>query len=1020
MRDPALSVQELDQVSSFVGESRMNPESPLRSSSSVLAAAIAIGCVLLTVTGLAWFRSHVIRGNAATIARHNENTARQYGEFYPATELTAQTDQHASQSATASSDVIYPVSVTTARNSSGESSTSTTSQYGSVVYPNRVSGSSTFQAATAGHPQVSVPVTINVNNGELLTELMQVHKDIDNLRQQRGGAMTSDSSSRKRFSYEVHGASVSAQDSAEDTAENTSNSTKVHTVGKTTVVTDSASSSASHSTAAVRTAERQVSHEAMEAENDFTSLSETVDPTEAVRADQENESVDVPEFPAQSGSKAVRHRNAFLEESTDRDEIVQVSLRISEDISDTRTKAAEVNSAHSAVVQHPTNRSEASSVAVQRTASVVNMHRQTQSARASNGEPAKASEPARQVLIPVELPDFFGSGEPSSSVTAASHSQSAVSESSEFESLVVEAQKDDAEPVAEPLPEIFFQPEPAENEEAQSGSEVAVEKNREDTEDTRITETLQAVPEISFPEPMDSVTADEQTTLSEVAQPPVVEQFAFEPLTPEPSTGDGIPSFEDSLQPSSRLTPELKDTFAKLRHLPPEKLFAEEVSEPVLPELVSVPVTSESQTKATMVSQSRTLSVNDSEESRPEIPRVPVGVDARKQADSKKATAGGYVPFENRYRFPTPAKSKGKDPRVAEKPPAESGFKLPLVKMPRLKFPDSPAKEVPAVAEKPAVAEVPAVPKAPLVPPASVPDINPVPAETPELAMPMAPLETLPSPELSAEAYSQTIEDSSPAFPDLPPMAEPPEVVPPIPSPGELAFRFPDEASKPESDTELVPLPEPAPTPAPAASRTIVSRPALKTTPALPPTAAPESQISAVYEPAWPGLQDAGAQIPMSDESAQRVLNFQRAMEQKRQASVASTPRARGTKPQSKTQSPLATTFRRINKHVAAFAGRSTSHEQSEQEIQPPAHFHSPSYHNPHARQAYAEKSDLKLPSIQMPSFARSQIQMPQIYTPHWIACPPEIDPLATARNSTTLHRVISTVQFAGKSKTVR
>jgi hypothetical protein len=158
----------------------------------------------------------------------------------------------------------------------------------------------------------------------------------------------------------------------------------------------------------------------------------------------------------------------------------------------------------------------------------------------------------------------------------------------------------------------------------------------------------------------------------------------------------------------------------------------------------------------------------------------------------------------------------------------------------------------------------------------------------------------------------------------------------------------------------------------------------------------------------------------MSEESAQRVLNFQRAMEQKRQASVGSTPRARGTKPQSRNQSSLATTIRRINKHMAAFAGRSTSHEQSEQQTQPPTHFHSPSYHHPHTRQSYAEKSDLKLPSIQIPAFARSQIQMPQMYTPHWIACPPEIDPLATARNSTTLHRVISTVQFAGKPKTVR
>jgi hypothetical protein len=58
------------------------------------------------------------------------------------------------------------------------------------------------------------------------------------------------------------------------------------------------------------------------------------------------------------------------------------------------------------------------------------------------------------------------------------------------------------------------------------------------------------------------------------------------------------------------------------------------------------------------------------------------------------------------------------------------------------------------------------------------------------------------------------------------------------------------------------------------------------------------------------------------------------------------------------------------------------------------------------------------LPNVNFRAIQAPSVQMPMLDTPDWLACPPDL--MAPVRNSTAVHRVISTMQFAGQPNALK
>ena len=178
----------------------MNFESQLRVSGRLLTAAvIIIASVLMIATVLSCFRSQMQVPEVARRPVLQRDVKSCYQEFY--------SDDAVGQSS-ASTSVFTDASVTAAsitRNCVDEptivtcGSTSLASR--SFVSVERSTNSSN------GGPSVTVPVTINVNNGDLLSELLQVRQEVSNLQQMRQVSSSTSASAKtleREFSYVVH------------------------------------------------------------------------------------------------------------------------------------------------------------------------------------------------------------------------------------------------------------------------------------------------------------------------------------------------------------------------------------------------------------------------------------------------------------------------------------------------------------------------------------------------------------------------------------------------------------------------------------------------------------------------------------------------------------------------------------------------------------------------------------------------------------------------------------------------
>jgi hypothetical protein len=142
---------------------------------------------------------------------------------------------------------------------------------------------------------------------------------------------------------------------------------------------------------------------------------------------------------------------------------------------------------------------------------------------------------------------------------------------------------------------------------------------------------------------------------------------------------------------------------------------------------------------------------------------------------------------------------------------------------------------------------------------------------------------------------------------------------------------------------------------------------------------------------------------------------------------------------------PFETTFRRINKRVAWLADAMSPSENkgSQQKSMkpkssppgrpqhvphPPTQSHGPSVARKNAPQAPMQLPKLNVPKFTVQNFSLPNVnfraiqtppvRMPMLETPDWLACPPDL--MAPVRNSTAVHRVISTMQFAGQPKALK
>ena len=206
----------------------MNFESQLRVSGRLLTAAvIIIASVLMIATVLSCFRSQLQVPEVARRAVVQHDLKSRYQEFYsddPVGQSSASTSVFTDACMTAAS---------TTRNCVDEpqivtcGSTSPASR--SFVSVERSTNSSN------GGPSVTVPVTINVNNGDLLSELLQVRQEVSNLQQMRQVSSSTSASaetSEREFSYVVHDNSP-VEMPAETTTAKTVTSAKVQSTTDT-------------------------------------------------------------------------------------------------------------------------------------------------------------------------------------------------------------------------------------------------------------------------------------------------------------------------------------------------------------------------------------------------------------------------------------------------------------------------------------------------------------------------------------------------------------------------------------------------------------------------------------------------------------------------------------------------------------------------------------------------------------------------------------------------------------------
>lgn len=489
---------------------------------------------------------------------------------------------------------------------------------------------------------------------------------------------------------------------------------------------------------------------------------------------------------------------------------------------------------------------------------------------------------------------------------------------------------------------------------------------------------------------------DEAASSSE--PPATLPELSFEQSssfeTPSTSTGSQPPATAKS----GRKRDGLESRFAALRDLPPEDLFGDHKGPFVTPTEPAEPVLGDARPNFKGTHSDSDVAV-DLPSGENEIPSAPPTISFIESADDRLLvhTSSAASPVELEYgepSMPRPALTADENPGSAESPA------MPLVEQTPerwhkyrsrvyLKQNSAPSTPVPPVPEI-AISEQP---------------------ESPAVASQTPP----PVPPAFDGSFAESSSSSEPTITDSPLM------IPDDDGSTEVAQNVDSEKL---GSTSLPPVPDLAPVPE------------LSSIPDLHPIPEPQfhpettpADGALVYEP-QPVMEtfnevNAGLNVPGLTYSSPSVMS------------------PRNMPPKSTSKLPFSTTYRRIHKRVAWLAGATNSFEEKILK-QKPTTTPSPVIEGPQSRPSnpsrghgLAKKSStarpMELPKLKVPKFAvqnfalpnvnfraiqTPSFQMPMLDTPDWLACPPDL--MSPVRNSNTLHRVISTMQFAGQSKVVK
>jgi hypothetical protein len=884
-----------DRDCSPAGETRMNANNSFRTSITILTFATLIGCVVVLFSGLSMSGLRPAANDKAMVSTADQKLRNRFGEFYPAEPRVSTTATHSS-----SPNAIHTVSQST--DSDEETTTTSDDGYAEVV-------TSWSSGSSIGTPQVSVPVTINVNNGELMAQLIETRESLAEVKARQSAIHQE----QRVFSYQVH---------------KKENGTSVETEAGAATPGDS-----------------------------------------AVQVVHDESSSEKPEGSAVASS--------------------ETSKPSSKQVSRIRPVAADTTSRQTKTEK---NQSKLSSGEVSAVESAQPVQEK------SNGQ----TTPATSVSETFE----FETNTETKSTSAEQTTEFRIEEEVSFESMTLPATPAPAEDHSESVPviePISYNVEEIESSSTDTSEEPVVQFAPLD-EPAVPSDAPAQLPELSFQPSQPSLSpalpvlsiqddsadeeafvVDEPDTLSEKA--PTEPRLPDLSATAEPPVSPSEVKTENSASPSqttkvnNRSREQLATTFSAVRGLPPEDLFGVRTT----PEALSQPSTSET-ASSSLVAESKSISTADS-------------VTAKTTSESDlptisfiESTGDGLVvhpisaasPVELEYgepSTPTPALAGNEVPGRPETPAMLPAEEKPerwhkyrsRIHRNRSSAPSSPVPPVPQIAQS----EAPQSPTISSQEPALVP----------------------PAPENKlAESGSSNLSSDNPT-------SDYPLLIPDVDGTTEVAQNGDSEKL---SSSALPPVPE-----LPAVAPSQVE------------TNAQEVAEAPVYVPQ--PLMDRLGEVN-TELSTYPIVSSPPTM-----AAPRKFPQKSSGGP------PFATTIRRINKRVANIAGAMKLPERKIAQNKP-APPKSPTIVRPQPsppklsqRQAHAVEKKNSVPAIQMPKLAAPKftvhnfslpkvnfraipapsLRMPALDTPDWLACPPNL--MAPVSNSTTLHRMISTMQFAGQ-----
>jgi hypothetical protein len=884
----------------------MNANNSFRTSITVLTVATIVGCVVILFSGFSQFRLRSSIHEKSLVSSADQKLRNRFGEFYPTEQrvAVAEPGKVAASTSSGAQNVIHSAS----RSSTFDEVVTTTSGYDtSEVVTSWSSGASV--GTSAGTPQVSVPVTINVNNGDLMATLIETREKLAEMKVQQSAIRDSE----RVFSYEVH-------KNGEKSVERTSTSSGISVAAsKSSEVRTEDFESRIEEKSSVRSAKAEVKS----TENTGPA---TTAPEFSIEEETSFESIAPPQMPATR---------------VDDDAKVPLIEPISYNVEET--------------VDEPTR--------VTPSARVAQSTRVTSSTAATESSRGKQSSRVSEVTVVqfAPLDDAAAGNEAPASLPELSFEDSFSEDASDVPVLSIES------------------------------NAVAAEVSKSQTE-----------------------TANSEMTS---AEPSLPDFFAAETnATVEQSGAARDQSSRTSNLSSIRTREELSQAFAAVRGLPPEDLFDDPTSEFVMPMVAAEPVP-----------ETPVPEIPASEVPATEVPMPPVIVDSPELASAADSADNGK---SSPTTPPMISFIESAGDRLVVHP---SSAASPV----ELEF-GEPSTPGPALSES----ENPGRPSTPAMPLAEQqPErwhkyrsrVHQRFGSTPTTPVP-------PAPEVAVNERSELLELPRSSFNE--PALVPPAVEDSLAESGlnssdigntitDSPLMFPDEDGTTEiaqnSDSEklssssLPPIPELAPVPVLGEHSN---------------NGGSQADGSLVYEPQ-----------PVME----RIHEIHSEMNSSPMVSSSSPMMAPRRMPEkSANDMPFATTFRRISKRVSWMSDAMHSSDKKMAQHKPsgtnsptkkPAQPGSPRASHSHGP-AVARKSSpsqpMQLPKLLMPkltapkftvqNFALPKVnfrnvpapsfQMPMLDTPDWLACPPDV--LAPVRNSTTLHRVMSTVQFAGQPQALK